>query len=124
MATDLAPWLLGALVLGSARWLLITATKVDLALVKEIVSLQRRCANNFNQIAVRVNTCGGVYPEEIKVLQKDYEDLWGRAPNCWRNFRSWCCKGIRPRSVSGRAADKRTSDHSDWKSQAGLGAPQ
>jgi len=50
---------------------------VDLAPVKEIVSLQRRCANNLNQIAVRVNTCGGVYPEELKVLQKDYVDLWG-----------------------------------------------
>ena len=50
---------------------------VDLAPVREIVSLQRRCANNLNQIAVRVNTCGGVYPEEIKALQKDYEDLWG-----------------------------------------------
>ncbi len=41
---------------------------VDLAPVKEIVSLQRRCANNLNQIAVRVNTYGGVYSEEIKVL--------------------------------------------------------
>ena len=35
---------------------------VDLAPVKEIVSLQRRCANNLNQIAVRANTYGGVYP--------------------------------------------------------------
>ena len=50
---------------------------VGLAPVKGIVCLQRRCANNLNQIAVRVNTCGGVYPEELKVLQKDYVDLWG-----------------------------------------------
>ena len=50
---------------------------VDLAPVKEIVSLQRRCANNLNQIAVRANTYGGVYPDEIKTLQKDYTDLWG-----------------------------------------------
>ena len=49
---------------------------VDLAPVKEIASLQRRCANNLNQIAVRVNTQGGVYPDEIKALQKDYMDLW------------------------------------------------
>jgi len=49
---------------------------VDLAPVKEIVSLQRRCANNLNQIAVRANTQGGVYPNEIKALQKDYADLW------------------------------------------------
>ena len=50
---------------------------VDLAPVKEIVSLQRRCANNLNQIDVRTNTQGGVYPDEIKALQKDYADLWG-----------------------------------------------
>lgn len=50
---------------------------VDLAPVKEIVSLQRRCANNLNQIAVQANTYGGVYPNEIKTLQKDYSDLWG-----------------------------------------------
>ncbi len=46
---------------------------VDLAPVKDIVSLQRRCANNLNQIAVRENINGGVYPDEIK----DYADLWG-----------------------------------------------
>ena len=50
---------------------------VDLAPVKDIVSLQRRCANNLNQIAVRENINGGVYPDEIKALQKDYADLWG-----------------------------------------------
>ena len=49
---------------------------VDLSPVKELISLQRRCANNLNQIAVRVNTYGGIYPDEIKALQKDYEDLW------------------------------------------------
>lgn len=49
----------------------------DLAPVKEIVSLQRRCAKNLNQIAVRANTYGGIYPDEIKTLQKDYADLWG-----------------------------------------------
>ena len=48
---------------------------VDLAPVRDIVSLQRRCANNLNQIAVRANTQGGVYPDEIKALQKDYADL-------------------------------------------------
>lgn len=50
---------------------------VDLTPVKDIVSLQRRCANSLNQIAVRANTSGGVYPDKIKVLQKDYADLWG-----------------------------------------------
>ena len=50
---------------------------VDLAPVLDSVSLQRRCANNLNQIAVRENINGGVYPDEIKALQKDYADLWG-----------------------------------------------
>lgn len=50
---------------------------VDLDPVKEMVSLQRRCANNLNQVAVHANTFG-VYPEEIAGLQRDYEKLWGR----------------------------------------------
>lgn len=50
---------------------------VDLAPVKELVSLQRRCANNLNQVAIHANTYG-VYPEEIVGLQKDYAKLWGQ----------------------------------------------
>ena len=50
---------------------------VDLSPVRELVSLQRRCANNLNQIAVQANTYGGIYPAEIAALQKDYADLWG-----------------------------------------------
>lgn len=38
---------------------------VDLAPVKDLVSLQRRCSNNLNQIAVSVNTYGGIYPQEF-----------------------------------------------------------
>ena len=49
---------------------------VDLADVRELVALQRRCANNLNQVAIHANTFG-VYPEEIKQLQRDYADLWG-----------------------------------------------
>ena len=48
---------------------------VDLAPVRELVSLQRRCANNLNQVAIHANTYG-VYPEEIAALQKDYAALW------------------------------------------------
>lgn len=47
---------------------------VDLAPVKELVSLQRRCSNNLNQVVVHAQTYG-VYPEEIAELQKDYEKL-------------------------------------------------
>ena len=49
---------------------------VDLADVRELVSLQRRCANNLNQVAIHANT-HGIYPAEITALQKDYADLWG-----------------------------------------------
>ena len=49
---------------------------VDLSPVKELVSLQRRCAANINQIAVNANTYGGIYPHEIATLQKDYASLW------------------------------------------------
>ena len=34
-------------------------------------------ANNLNQVAIHVNTYGGIYPDEIKALQRDYADLWG-----------------------------------------------
>ena len=53
---------------------------VDLADVRELVALQRRCANNLNQVAIHANTYG-VYPEEIKQLQRDYADLWGPLAN-------------------------------------------
>ena len=50
---------------------------VDLSDIRELVSLQRRCANNLNQVAIHVNTYGGIYPDEIKALQRDYADIWG-----------------------------------------------
>lgn len=50
---------------------------VDLSPVRELVSLQRRCANNLNQVAIHANTYG-VYPSEIAALQQDYAKLWGQ----------------------------------------------
>lgn len=50
----------------------------ELALIRELVSLQRRYANNLNQVAILANNYGGGYPDEIKNLQKDYMDLWER----------------------------------------------
>lgn len=49
---------------------------VDLSPVRELISLQRRCSNNLNQVAVTANTYGGIYPDDIKRLQQDYADLW------------------------------------------------
>ena len=34
---------------------------IDLAPVKELISLQRRCSNNLNQVAIHAHTYG-VYP--------------------------------------------------------------
>lgn len=48
---------------------------VDLAPVREMVSLQRRCSNNLNQVAVHAHTFG-VYPEEIEGLKQDYARMW------------------------------------------------
>ena len=50
---------------------------VDLTPVRQLVSLQRRCSNNLNQVAIQANTYGGIYPEEIAALQRDYAALWG-----------------------------------------------
>lgn len=50
---------------------------VDLSPVRELVSLQRRCSNNLNQVAIHANTYG-IYQSEISGLQKDYVELWGR----------------------------------------------
>ena len=50
---------------------------VDLSPVRELVSLQRRCSNNLNQVALQANPYGGIYPEEIAALQRDYAALWG-----------------------------------------------
>ena len=49
---------------------------VDLSPVRELVSLQQRCSNNLNQVAIQANTYGGIYPEEIAALKKAYEALW------------------------------------------------
>ena len=48
---------------------------VDLSDIRELVVLQRRCANNLNQVAVHANTYD-IYHSEITALQKDYADLW------------------------------------------------
>jgi len=58
---------------------------VDLSPVKELVSLQRRCANNLNQVAVHA-TLHGVSPEEIAGLQRDYETLWGQVSDILREL--------------------------------------
>ena len=62
---------------------------VDLSPVRELVSLQRRCVANLNQVAIHANTYG-VYPTEIAALQKGYAELWGRVSDVLKQLvRQW-----------------------------------
>lgn len=61
---------------------------VDLSDIRELVALQRRCANNLNQVAVHANTYG-IYPSEIAALQKDYADLWEPLSELLKSCRLW-----------------------------------
>ena len=45
---------------------------VDLSPVQELGSLQRRCSHKLKQGAIPANTYGGIFPEGIKTLQRDY----------------------------------------------------
>ena len=57
---------------------------VDLSPVKELVSLQRRCANNLNQAAIHANSYGGFYPECTKCgCRLDYYKTREDALKAW-----------------------------------------
>ena len=71
---------------------------VDLSPVRELVSLQRRCSNNLNQVAIQANTYGGIYPEEIKALQRDYKKLWGAIVRTFEKTVCYCGALILPGS--------------------------
>ena len=49
--------------------------------IRNMGAYMRRMAlcgsNNLNQVAIHANTYGGIYPEEISALQRDYSALWG-----------------------------------------------
>ena len=61
---------------------------VDLVPVKELVSLQRRCANNLNQVAVHANTFG-VDPEEIAGSSGTMKSSGDSCPMCSRSCLHW-----------------------------------
>lgn len=67
---------------------------VDLSPVQELVSLQQRCSNNLNQVAIQANTYGGIYLEEIKALQWDYERLWRSCPIFWKSSLPSCSSDL------------------------------
>ena len=67
---------------------------IDLTPVKELISLQRRCSNNLNQVAVHAHTYG-VYPEEIDRLKRDYEKLWGEVSKVLRELSELVAKYLK-----------------------------
>ena len=42
----------------------------------ELLKLARSISNNFNQVAVRANSGGKVYPEDISALREEVDKLW------------------------------------------------
>ena len=44
--------------------------------LKELLKLARSISNNFNQVAVRANSGGKIYPEDISALREGVEKLW------------------------------------------------
>ena len=50
--------------------------KLDMDEITEMVSLLRRCSNNLNQIAKRVNAAGIVYGADIADMQVKQDEIW------------------------------------------------
>ena len=50
--------------------------KLDMAEMKEMVSLLRRMSSNINQIAKRANETGRVYDADLEEIQNQQEQLW------------------------------------------------
>ena len=48
----------------------------ELSDLKEIVRLQRICANNLNQYAKKANQTGTVYAEDIADIKRRQEEIW------------------------------------------------
>ena len=78
-------WALGIVIFVLVYGRMLEILHVDLAPIKELISLQRRCSNNLNQVAVHAHTYG-VYPEEIDGLKRDYEKLWGEVSKVLREL--------------------------------------
>ena len=53
--------------------------KLDLPELKEMISLLRRCSNNLNQIAKRMNQTGRLYREDMGDILQNQEHLWQAA---------------------------------------------
>lgn len=50
--------------------------RLDLADVREMITLLRRCSNNLNQYAKKANEAGSIYAADIEDLQKRLDEIW------------------------------------------------
>ena len=50
--------------------------RMDLADVRQLVILLRRCSNNLEQFARKANETGSVYAAEIENLQNRLHEIW------------------------------------------------
>ena len=50
--------------------------KLDVPELKEMISLLRYSGNNINQIAVRVNSTGNVYADDIAEIKEGQDKIW------------------------------------------------
>ena len=50
--------------------------KLDLPQIREMIRLLSNMTNNLNQIAIRVNSTGNLYQEDVSDLQERYGELW------------------------------------------------
>ena len=60
--------------------------KLDMAELKEMLSLMRRISSNINQIAKRENETGRVYDVDLEEIQNQQEQLWTAMRNVLQKF--------------------------------------
>ena len=60
--------------------------KLDMAEMKEMLSLMRRISSNINQIAKRANETGRVYDVDLEEIQNQQEQLWSAMREVLQKF--------------------------------------
>lgn len=50
--------------------------QLDMPLIREMVTLLRRCSNNINQCAKRANETGSFHENEILEIKNQLNELW------------------------------------------------
>ena len=51
--------------------------RVDDSLIREMVSLLRKCSVNLNQYAKMANATGSFYAEDIETIRREHTFIWG-----------------------------------------------